>query len=257
MTKTSFILDSRWRRLYQIGAVAALIAALVFRRNMGAEAALFAGPAPTSAAGWFTLLQNNSLLGIFFLNFFDIADYVLVGVMFLALYVVFRKIAKNYAFIAASLSLVGIFVYLVSDTAFTMYSLGNRYASATAAVQRSALLEAGQAVLAKGTPGAGYQGVGGLTSLFLLAAAGLMISVVMLRSKIFNRLTVIVGITASAFDFAYLGGLVFMPANDFYVLSSLFIGGAGLLLMIWHFLVGAKLYKLSRKPIVTGSGKDE
>ena len=242
-----------WRRLYQIGAIAALIAALVFRRNLGAEASLFVGPAPTTAVDWFTMLHNNGLLGLFFLNFFDIADYALVGLVFLALYVALRKTNRIYAGIATLLSLVGVLVYLTSTTSFTMLSLSNQYTNAATEAQRSTLLAAGEAVLAKGIPGAGYQGVGGLTSLFLLAAAGLITSVVMLRSKIFNRATAYVGITASAFDLAYLVGVTFVPTTDFYLWSSLFIGGAGLLLMIWHLLIGVKLYQLSRISYVIGA----
>jgi hypothetical protein len=221
---------------------------------MGAEAGMFVGSAPTTAVGWFTLLHNNSLLGMFFLNLFDVADYVLVGVMFFALYIAFRKTNRIYSGIAASLSLVGILVYIISDTSFTMFSLSSQYASATTAAQKSTLLTLGQNVLAKGVPGAGYQGLGGLTSLLLLAVAGLIISIVMLRSKIFNRATAYVGIVASVFDLAYLFGLTFVTASAFFLWSSLFIGGAGLLLMIWHLLIGVKLYQLSRIPHITGGG---
>jgi hypothetical protein len=257
MPKISFTLDSSWKNLYRVGAIAALIAALVFRRNMGAEATMFAGPAPTTAVGWFTLLHNNSLLGLFFLNFFDIADYVLVGLVFLALYIALRKTNRIYSGIATSLSLAGILVYVISTTSFTMLSLSNQYASAATDAQKSAFLTAGQAVLAKGIPGADYQGVGGLTSLFLIAVAGLIISVVMLRGKIFNRITAYVGITASALDLAYLSGLAFLPAGAFYLGSILLIGGAGLLLMIWHLLIGVKLYKLSVTPISAGVKNNE
>ena len=255
MTKTSFTLDSGCKSLIRVGAIAALIAALVFRRNMGAEATMFFGTAPTTAVSWFTLLHNSGLLGLFFLNFFDIADYALVGFVFLALFIAFRRTNRIYAGIATSLSLAGILVYPASTTSFTMLSLSNQYANAATDEQRSALLAAGQVVLAKGTPGAGYQGVGGLTSLVLLAIAGLIISVIMLRSKIFNRITAYIGITACAFDLAYLSGLAFLPAGTFYIWSSLFIGGAGLLLMIWHLLVGVKLYKLSGTPISTRGEK--
>jgi hypothetical protein len=215
---------------------------------MGAEATMFFGAAPTTSVGWFTLLHNNSLLGMFFLNFFDVADYALVGIVFLALFVALGKTNRIYAGIATSLSLMGILVYLISTTSFTMLSLSNRYSNATTDEQKSALLATGQAVLAKGIPGAGYQGAGGLISLFFLASAVLIISVVMRRSKIFIRATAYVGITASAFDLAYLVGLTFLSKTGFYVWSSLFIGGAGLLLMIWHILIGMKLYQLSRIP---------
>lgn len=153
--------------------------------------------------------------------------------------------------------MAGILVYLFSTTSLTMLSLSNQYANATTNAQKTALLTAGQAVLAKGIPGAGYQGLGGLTSLFLLAAAGLIISVVILRSKIFNRITAYVGIMASVFDLAYLSGLAFMPAGVFFLWSSLLIGGAGLLLMLWHLLIGVKLYKLSGTPVSTGGENNE
>jgi hypothetical protein len=252
MTKPSTTEYASWRRLYQVGAVAALITAVVFRRNMGAEMTMFFGAAPNTAAGWFTLLQTNSLLGIIYLNFFDIIDYTLVGIMFVALYAALRRTSKIYAGIAASLCLVGIVVYVVSDTSFTIASLSSQYASASTDEQKSALLMSAQAVLAKGVPGAGYQGVGGLISLVLIAAAGLLISSVTLRSKIFDRTTGYIGILAGVLDLAYLISLKFLPASSFDLWSSVFIGGAGLLLMIWHLLIGMKLYQLGRIPHVKG-----
>lgn len=63
--------DAAWKGLYRVGGAAALIAALVFRRNIGAEVMLLKmlggidlGPAttPSSAIEWLTLLQNSKLL---------------------------------------------------------------------------------------------------------------------------------------------------------------------------------------------------
>ena len=113
MTKTSVAVDARWKTLYRIGAIAALVAALGFRRNMGAEMTMFFGAAPKTAVAWFTLLQNNSLLGIISLNFFDIIDYALVGIMFVALYFAFRKTSRIFAAAATSMCLAGITVYIV------------------------------------------------------------------------------------------------------------------------------------------------
>ena len=253
MTKPSTTESCSKSRLYQVGAVAALIAAVVFRRNMGAEMTMFFGAAPNTATGWFSLLQNNTLLGIISLNFFDIVDYALVGIMFVALYVALRRTSKIYAGISASLCLIGTVVYVVSDTSFEIASLSSQYTSASTAVQKSALLISAQTVLAKGIPGAGFQGAGGLVSLILIAVAGLLVSSLMLRSKIFNRITDYIGIMAGTLDFAYLFGLKFLPSSSFILWSSVFIGGAGLLLMIWHFLIGLKLLKLSRVQQAKGS----
>jgi hypothetical protein len=262
MTKMSFFggkenyseTDSS-RNFYRVGAIAALIAAFIFRRNLGAEITLMTGQSsPSSAAGWFSLLQKSNLLGLAFLNVFDMADYVLVGVMFLALYVALRRTNKNFTATAVILNLVGIAIYLVSNTTFSMLSLSSQYAITATDAQRSTLLSAGQALLAEGAPGAVYQGIGGYISLFLLATAGLIISAIMLRSKIFNRITAYIGIVASAFDLAYIIGLAFVPTATVYLLSASCLSVAGLLLLVWHLLIGLKLYQLSRTSQVKGGG---
>jgi len=234
--------DSAWKGLYKIGGVAALIAGIIFRRNLGPEISLFsAQKQPGTIIDWFTLLQNNRLLGLSYLNLFDIVDYALVGLMFLALYVALRRANKSYMAIATTLGFIGITVYFASNTAFSMLSLSDQYAAATTDAQRSIFLAAGQAVLAINNPGAIYQGTGIYMSFLLLAVAGLMISVVMLRNNIFSRVTAYVGILASAFDLAYCITFAFMPAITIYLLSA-----AGLLLMIWHILIGLRLFQLGR-----------
>ncbi|MEA3458685.1 MAG: hypothetical protein U9R21_08425, partial [Candidatus Thermoplasmatota archaeon] len=101
----------------------------------------------------------------------------------------------------------------------------------------------GQAVLALG---AIYQGTGIYVSFLLLAVAGLIISAIMLRSNIFSRVTAYVGILASAFDLAYCIAFAFLPAVDIELVAVCTIPAAGLLLMIWHILVGRRLYQLGR-----------
>jgi hypothetical protein len=234
-----------WRNLLRVGGVAAIIAAVGFRRNLGAEASLITErSAPTTATSWFTLLQNDSLLGLFFLNVFDIVNYALVGVMFLSLYAALRKTNRRYMTIAAVLSFAGIVFHVISNTAFSMLSLSSQYASATTDAQRSTLLAAGQAVLTEGDPGAIYQGTGGYVSLFLLAAAGLISSAIMIRSRIFNRATAYAGIMASAFDLTYILGLAFVSETDVSLFSAFLMSGAGLLLFVWHLLAGLELYKV-------------
>jgi hypothetical protein len=247
--------DPSWRNLYRVGAIAALIAALVFRRNLGAaEIPMLIGQTPPeTVVGWFTLLHNNSLLGLSFLNIFDIIDYALVGMMFLALYFALRKTNKSITAIATVLGFVGIIVYFVSNTAFSMLSLSNQYASATTDTDKSMLLAAGQTLLDSGyNPSAIYPSTGILLSMLLLAVAGLIMSAVMLRTNIFSKKTAIVGILASAFDLAYLLGLTFVQAADVYLLSASCIATAGFLLLVWHLLIGLKLYRLSSTPQVKG-----
>ena len=108
-------LDSGWKSLYRIGGVAALIAGVLFRRNIAAEIGLFSKhPSPATVSNWFALLQSNRLLGLSYLNIFDLVNYALVGLMFLALYAVLKRANKSYMAIATTLGFLGIAVYFAS-----------------------------------------------------------------------------------------------------------------------------------------------
>ena len=235
--------------LYRIGGIAALVAGVIFRRNIAAEIGLFIDRIPpTTVEDWFTLLHGNRLLGLAYLNIFDVVNYILVSLMFLALYVVLRRVNQSFMAIAVALGLLGIAVYFASNTAFSMLSLSDQYATAETETQKAMLLSAGEAMLAINrfsSPGA-YPGTGGLISLFLIAAAGMITSVVMLRSDEFNRATPYTGILTNGFDLVYCIAFVFMPAAESELLAIIFIPIAGLFMMVWHILVGWRLYKSGR-----------
>ncbi len=65
-----------WKSLYRVGAMAALLAALLFRRNIGAEVSLFIGveAIPTTVADWYALLQANPFVGLSLLAVFDLVN---------------------------------------------------------------------------------------------------------------------------------------------------------------------------------------
>ncbi len=241
--------NSDWKSLYRISGVAALIAGVFFRRNIASEIGLFSQHAsPVTVGDWFAILQSNRLLGLSYLNIFDLVNYTLVGLMFLALYIVLKRVNKSHMAIAIFLGFMGIAVYFASNTAFSMLSLSDQYATATTETERTMLLAAGQAMLAINRfscPGA-HPGAGGYLSLLLIAIACMITSVIMLRSAEFNRTTAYVGILASAFDLAYCIAFVFMPMIDSELLALIFMPAAGLFLMIWHVMVGWKLYQLGK-----------
>lgn len=255
-------LDLGWKTLYIAGGVAALLAGVLFRRNWSAEAGLlFPHKAPVAVSEWFALLQSSRLLGLTYLGIWDVVNCVLVGVMYLALCAVLWRASKSWMAIATALGFLGIAVYCASNTALSMLALSDQYARATSEAQRSLLLAAGQAMLALNRfsqPGA-HPTSAGYTSLLLIAIAGMITSLAMLRSKVFNRATAIVGILASALDLAYCVGYALLPAIDTELLSVLFIPAAGLLLMAWHIMVGWRLYRIGRgkAPIACATHREQ
>jgi len=237
--KTTYVqtVNAKWASLCRIGGVAAIVAGVFFRRNIGAEIVLFTGQtAPNTVADWFSLLQNNSLLGVSLLNIFDVLNYAFIGIMFLSLYVALKQANRDYMALATAFGLFGVTIYLASNTTFSMLSLSNQYAAASTETQKTMLLAAGQTMLALG------QSTGVYMSLLLIAVAGFIMSVVMLQSKIFGKVTAYVGILAGALDLIYcVTTFASVPELDASLLAS-----AGLCLMIWHILAGRKLYQLGQ-----------
>jgi hypothetical protein len=249
-----------WKGLYKVGAAAALIAVVFFRRNFGTELVTFGGfgifdvPAelPTRALEWFTLLHEDTLLGLVLFDLIDLVNYALLGLIFLALYGALRRAGKSAMVVATAFGFAGIAVYFASNQAFAMANLNDQYAAATTEAQRSMLLAAGEALLAAHNPGSIYQGTGIYMSLFLVLLAGLIISVVMLRSSmrssmrstVFNKGTAYAGIVANGVGLGCFVLLVFAPA-----LVTVPFVISGPFRVLWYILIALGLLRLARREL--------
>ncbi len=92
---------------HKLGGVAALLAGVLFRRNIAAEISVFTHSSPPGTVeGWFRLLQSNRLLGLAYLSIFDVANYLLLGLMFVALYVALRRLNQGSMTAALALGLI-------------------------------------------------------------------------------------------------------------------------------------------------------
>jgi hypothetical protein len=238
--------ESQWTHLFKAGSIAALLAGLLFRRNIGAEVTLFTGVGaiPQSIGGWYDLLQANPFVGLSFLAVFDLVNYALVGLVFLALGAAVWPRYKNAVAVALASGLIGIAVLFASNISLSMFSLSQQYAAANSEAQKNALLSAGQALLAAHNPLAVFPGTGMYVSFLLIALAGLLFAAVVLRSQGFSRLTAYAGLLAGGCDLAYCLTLPFAPD-----LRTLFVASGGLFWMIWHLLVARGLWQISRRTI--------
>jgi hypothetical protein len=225
-----------WKPLFLTGVVAALLAALFFRRNIGAEVSLFTGieSIPTSAADWFSLLQSNLFVGASYLAVFDLAYYFLVGIVFLALAAMLWPVNKSLTAMALSSGLVGIAVNFATNISFSMMSLSQQYATSGEA-QRAALLAAGQALLASSGAMSNFPGTGTYMSYLLIALAGVLLAGLLLPT---HRVTAIFGLLAGGCDLAYCLTFALSPG-----LQVFFMAAGGAFWMIWHLLVARILFQ--------------
>jgi len=230
-----------WKNLYLLGGIAAILSGLLFRRNLGVEIAFFSPiKAPAAVSDWFILLETHRLLGLVYLGIFDIVNYLLVGFMLLALSKVLWRIASGFAIIGLWLGLLGIAIYTASNTALSLLSLSNQYATAINEDYKERLLSTGHVLLTMNpfsSPG-GHPGSGGYLSLLLIAAAGFIFSIIILRNRQFSPFAACIGLAANGLDLAYCIAFLFVPATFTARLGLLFIPAAGLLLMVWHIMIG-------------------
>jgi hypothetical protein len=176
---------SGWRSIYRIGALAAVaVLALV-----PVQAAVFiVWPPPTTVGGFFSLFEQNALVGLLALDLLLMVSWILSALMFVALYAALRRTRESHVAVALIAELVGLAVYFASNTAFSMLTLSQQYAAATTDAERSLFLAAGQAMLAL------YTGTAFNVSYLLSGVAALLMAVAMLRSGIFGTVTAYVGI---------------------------------------------------------------
>lgn len=237
--------DSARRSLFRIGGAATLIIPVAYLlaaivNGIGYNAA----PFPSTAAEWFATFQDNALIGLVYLGFADVAIVLVSIPMFLALYESLKMDGKVWLQIAVGLGFVGIAVYLATNTALTMHYLSKQYAAASTEAEQTLLLAAGQATLAavEGT-GAKY------TGLPLTWIACMILSILMLRSPDFPRLTAYVGIVAFPLLCASVPIVGYTTTDPTTLVETIIVAVSyafgGTLSLIWYILVGRKLLKLA------------
>jgi hypothetical protein len=195
-------------------------------------------PQPNTVRGWFELFQAKPLVGLLDFWGLEVPMYAMFPIVFLALYVVLRKVSKSGMAIALTSALLGIAIFFATNNPFSMLSLSRQFAAATTDANRSALLAAGEALLAN----TGQRAVGGFNvGLLLVSVAGLIVSSVMLRATSFRRMTAYLGILAFGLSLADYLRQAFTSSV---IISLLLILSGALLLVIWFVLVGRRLWQL-------------
>ncbi len=230
---TEKILDPKWKSPYKVGGTAAVLIGtflLIEAIFYGATSA----PNLADAAGWFNLFHNNRFIGLIDFGILELYALVLFVPMFLSLYFILRRASESYMAIAAILAFVGIAVNFATSKLFSLLTLSDLYAAATTAEMKSQFMAAGQANLAVGALG----GIGGSVEGGIpLAVAGLIISIIVLRSNLLGRTIGYIGILANGIGLVMYFNAALAPARS----GSPFFGIFFLFSVTWYFLIGRKL----------------
>jgi len=222
--------DSGWSWLYKIGGAAALFSVAIIPLQL---VIFIVWGQPETAVGWFGLFQGNKLAGLLAFEILFVANSVVGIATALALYVALRRVNESLMAIATVLALVETVAFIVARPALEMLYLSNQYAAATTDVQRTAILAAGEAMLAT------FHGTAFHVGINLFSLYYLVISLVMLQSNNFGRVTAYAGVVAAILNWG-----LYVPGGIGLFLFTLSVIP---FLAIWLILVARKLFQLGRE----------
>ena len=156
---------------------------------------------------------------------------------FPALYVALKPINPVYTAMATLFTVIAVTICFATQSDFAMLYLSDQYAAATTALRQSQLLAAGEAVIASNM----WNSTGAYMSGMLLQGAGVMISVIMLRSKDFSKVTAYAGLLANGFDLVQHILHPFAPS-----LAAIPLMMAGPFYLVWFPMLARDLFRLGR-----------
>lgn len=219
---------SRWRLLYQVAGVGALLTALMIPLQI---VAFIVWPLPDGGVTeWFELFADSALIGLVSFDLVILLEEILLIPIVLALYVVLRRSSSSLALMAAGMWFVSIALFVGSNTGFEMLALSNGYATAANAAERAAYVAAGQAMLTAYME----QGSSFVVGYVLASLAGILVGFAMLRSAAFPRIAAWAAIVANVLGFG-----LFLPGIGVLLsIVSVFI------LIAWYALIGWNLLRL-------------
>jgi len=238
MEQTRFTrMKANWKSLYTIGGTAALLQLAAVLVAIVAAASL--GPRPETVQEAFAAYQASKLAGVLRDDFTSLAMIALYLGTFPALYLALRRVNAACTALATLFIFVGVTICFAIHSGFSLMALSDRYAAATTEAQRGQLLAAGDAILASNL----WISSGGYMAGILLQGAGVMISLVMLRSREFSKVTACSGLLANAIDLTQHLLHPFAPS-----ISAALIPVMGPFYLLWFPMLARDLFRLGADP---------
>jgi hypothetical protein len=196
------------------------------------------GVPPETIEQTFSMLQANRLHGLLRLDILTVFIFPLYYLLFYSLYIALYKTDHTLVTISTIFAFVGVTLLLATPSVFSYLYLSDKFAAATSDLQKSQLLAAGESILASDM----WHGTGARIGGLLLQLGALLISIVMLKTNVFSRLTAISGIVTHGLDVLHIIIGFVLPT-----IGSIIMFIAGPLYLLWFPLVGLGLYKLRQQ----------
>jgi hypothetical protein len=175
-----------------------------------------------SALSYFETMQESIWIGFLMDDIFSITLVALYLFTFLGIFYYLARIHLTLSLVGVMMIFTAVVFCVTAHSGFSMLFLGERYWATTDEVTRQQLLAAGEAVIARNL----WHSTPGFFSGLFLQGGGLLLSLVMLHSPQFGKVTAISGIIANGLDLCQhvLGHFRFpVPDTILYIAGPLYI----------------------------------
>jgi len=196
------------------------------------------GTPPDTIEECFSMLNENKLNGLLRLDILTVFAMPLNYILFYSIYLALKDSNKELVSISAIFVFAGLTLFLATPSVFSYLHLSDKYAAATTETEKNQLIAAGQAILASDM----WHGTGAKIGGILMQSGALMISLIMLKGKVFNKPTAYAGIFTYGLDLAHIIIGFFLPAVGVILLAI-----AGLLYLLWFPLIAICLFRLRKR----------
>lgn len=232
-----------WKGVYITGGIAAIFVVVASIADIAIGFALGGdlSKLPGTAIDRFAEFMRTPWLGLYHLDLLNATTTLILVATFLALYAAHRRIERGPAMLAMVIEVIGTAVFIANNAALPMLALSAKYAVAPTEAQRTLLAAAGESLLARGEHGT----PGVFPGFLMLSVAGILMSLVILKGRVFNRATGWTGLLSNSLLLAYVILVTFVPGTK--ALAMLISAPGGLLAIAWLVLAAVGLFRLSRR----------
>lgn len=196
---------------------------------------VFIGTPPTTIEETFSMLKENRFNGLLRLDILTVFVMPFYYLLFYTLYLALKDLNNELVLISTILVFAGLTLFLASPSVFSYLHLSDKYFNAATELEKNQFISAGHAIQASDI----WNGTGAKIGGLLIQIGALLISIVMLKGNVFNKITAWTGIVTHGLDFFHILIGFFLPN-----LGIVLMMVAGPLYLLWFPLVGIRLFKI-------------
>ncbi len=227
---------TKTKSLYWFGGLACMI--LLGYSIITMLIMIILGSPPETIENCFSMLNQNRLNGLLRLDILTVFVMPFYYLLFYSIYRALRKSNQEVVSLSTIIIFAGLTLFLATPSVFSLLHLSDKYALASTDIEKSQLLAAGQAIIASDM----WHGTGARIGGILIQLGALLISIMMLKSNVFNKFTAVAGIVTHGLDFLHIIIGFFLPT-----IGVILMAVAGPLYLLWFPLIGVRLFRLNNQ----------